>query len=135
MTKPLSEIYLGDGDPGGFWSVSFDDLQRRHADVKTEDMRTICVHVDEATGEISQSEGYAPGSQENDDETTLFSEFEDAIVREMVADHRFKPQTAFQERATADAAERNGRLDDLETVLLELESDLEDEGRERDDDD
>jgi hypothetical protein len=132
--KPLSEVYLGDGDPGNFWSISFDDLQLAHAEVKTEDMRTICVHVDEVTGELSQSEGYAEGSQENRDEKALFAEFEDAIVREMVQDHRFKENAPFLELAAKTSAERDQALRDMDMTLAELELDLEDEDRDRDDD-
>lgn len=128
IEKPLSEVYLGDGQGGGFWEVSFNTLQLRHADIETEDMRTICVHVDETTGEISQSEGYAPGSRENRDETSLFSEFEDAIVREMVSDHRFASNASFLARAKEDEFRRGESLEVLEMNL----SDLKDEDDDRD---
>jgi hypothetical protein len=118
--KPLSEVYLGDGQGEGFWDIGFNDLQRRHAEVKTEDMRSICVHVDETTGELTLSEGYVPGSPEDEDEQSLFSDFEDAIVREMVADHRFKEQTAFLKRAEEDAFRREESLAALDVTLEEL---------------
>lgn len=121
--KPLSEVYLGDGQGDGFWEVGFTPLQLRHADVETEEMRTICVHVDEATGEISQSEGYAPNSRANRDERALFAEFEDAIVREMVADHRFEGREPFLARARADEFRRNESLFAMDVTLEELELD------------
>ena len=126
--KQLSEVYLGDGQGGGFWEVSFNALQLRHADVETEDMRTICVHVDETTGEISQSEGYAPGSRENRDEKSLFYEFEDAIVREMVSDRRFASNAPFLARAKDDEFRRDESLQILEMSL----SDLKEEDDDRD---
>jgi len=130
--KPLSEVYLGDGHGESFWDVSFTDLQIRHAEVKTEDMRSICVSVDPETGSMTLSEAYAPGSQEHSDEESLFVEFEDAIVREMVKDHRFSDQHAFLERAAESTFQRGEFLEALDVTLDDLRIDLEDDEDELD---
>lgn len=130
--KPLSEVYLGDGQGEGFWDVSFTDLQLRHADVETPEMRSICVSVDAETGEVTLSEGYVPRSPEDRDEQSLFAEFEDAIVREMVADHRFAKNEPFLARAAESAFVRDESLAALDVTLAELELDLDDDEDELD---
>ncbi len=121
--EPLSQVHLGDGEEGGFWMVSFNELQIRHAGYEDAEIRTICVHVDETTGEMSLSDGYVPRSPEHQAENGLYDTYRDAIVREMVGDHRFKTRTAFLARHADDAFRRDESLAALDADLEETRDD------------
>lgn len=129
--RPLSKVHLGDGQGEGFWDVGFNDLQLRHAEVETPDMLSICVSLDSETGELTLSEGYAPGSQQDQDEQSLFHDFEDSIVREMTTDHRFRDETAFLARSEERAFQRGELLAALDATLAALELNPDAELRER----
>lgn len=117
----LHRPHLGDGEEGGFWSVSFRPHQLLYAGVETQDISHLTVHVDDDTGELTLSDGYEHGSQEHRDENALFSEFRDAIVQEMVRDHRFASRTAFLASAAADETARAERLESLKERLVDQE--------------
>lgn len=80
---------------------------------------------------MTLNEGYAPGSQEHSDEESLFAEFEDAIVRELVADHRLADHATLLSRAAESAFQREELLAALDVALDDLRIDLEND----DDDD
>src|SRR3546814_10656099 len=85
MSQPdrITDVTAAYGQAHQYWDIYFTDLQRSYADA-TEDMRSISIDIDTASGAIRLNPGYAEGSHEFASETTLFAEYEQAIVKILV---------------------------------------------------
>ena len=102
-----------------FWDISFTKDQLRYAAVDDQDRRSISVHIDEQTGEVTLNDGYAPGCKPFEEENELFANFKDAIVEALVAEvpNEEPGYAAFLSAAKRDAEGRLERLADLATDL------------------
>src|SRR3546814_19219440 len=85
MSHPdrITDVTAAYGQAHQYWDIYFTDLQRSYADA-TEDMRSISIDIDTASGAIRLNQGYDEGSPEFASETSLFSEYEPAIVEILV---------------------------------------------------
>src|SRR3546814_10695613 len=85
MSHPdrITDVTAAYGQAHQYWDIYFTDLQRSYADA-TEDMRSISIDIDTASGAIRLNPGYAEGSPEFASETSLFAEYEPAIVEILV---------------------------------------------------
>lgn len=122
-------IEHGTAETNEFWDVYLTPLQTTYANVQTEDMRGFSVALDLELGTLSLNAGYAPGSQQFDDERSMFAEFDDSAV-EALLDHvrgRTGDYGCFVETATADRDARLNRLLDLSIDIDEHEADVEED--------
>src|SRR3546814_6543323 len=65
MSHPdrITDVTAAYGQAHQYWDIYFTDLQRSYADA-TEDMRSISIDIDTASGAIRLNPGYAEGSPE-----------------------------------------------------------------------
>lgn len=119
----------GAADTNEFWDVSLTPLQLSYAGVETQDMRGFSISLDLATGAIALNAGYAPGSQEHRDETSMFSEFEDAATQALYehASGRNGDYGIFVETAREGEFVRQESLLALSIELDEHEADLDED--------
>lgn len=134
MSQPdrITNVTAAYGQADEYWDVYFTELQRSYADA-TEEMRSISVWIDRVSGKVRLNPGYAPGSPEFASESSLFAEYEPAIievlVKEVPADH--PSYKAFLDAAVGDQEARHELLAAIARTLHEHDLEL----QEDDDDD
>src|SRR3546814_16139800 len=94
MSHPdrITDVTAAYGQAHQYWDIYFTDLQRSYADA-TEDMRSISIDIDTASGAIRLNPGYAEGSPEFASETSLFAEYrseERRVGKECVSTCRYR---------------------------------------------
>lgn len=107
------------GQADTFWDICFSETQLAYAGVITDNHKSISVFIEPNTGAVTLNNGYEPCSAPGKDETSLFAEFEDAIVEALLNEvPETGEYTAFLTRARSDAG-RTERLADLAIALTD----------------
>ncbi len=108
-TDDQSQVRADWGHCDGYWDISFTEAQRAYAGITDPDeQRSISVHVDAATGQVSLNNGYEPGSKPYKQEHALFDNFQPSIDAALIdAMSAASPEyAAFIARTTPEAERR-----------------------------
>lgn len=131
---PITNVTAAYGQADQNWDVYFTPLQQSYADA-IEDMGFISIFIDETTGEVTLNAGYAPGSPQFKSESSLFAEYEAAIVEVLVKEVPSDQPTykAFLDAAAADLESRHEQLAAVARSLHEHDLELLEDGEDDDD--